>query len=64
MTTKLIGTLITRDRDESVHRPRYTYDVTHMINIKAPTSDCAHNPKDFGDCLADIDYYFDWYKHV
>jgi len=49
--------------DESTSRPRINWDVIiHSIKIDPLTFDDIFNSEIFSDWIADLDYYFDWYK--
>ena len=37
-------------------------EIVRRIKVDSPTFDGAHDPMIFSDWLADIDYYFNWYK--
>jgi len=37
-------------------------EIVCRIKLDSPTFDGVHNPKVFCDWLADLGYYFDWYK--
>ena len=37
-------------------------DIIRRIKIDPPTSDGILHPKNFSDWIADLNYYFDWYK--
>jgi len=50
-------------RDKTIHRPRDDdNEFVHRIKVDPPPFDGVHDPKDFSNWLADIDYYFDWYS--
>jgi len=49
-------------RDESIHRPRDDDEIVRMIKIDSHIFNGVYDPKIFSDGLADMDYYFDWYK--
>jgi len=49
--------------DESNSRLRDDDDeIVCRIKIEPPTFDGVYDPKVFSDWLADMNYYFDWYK--
>ena len=39
-------------------------DIIRRIKIDPPTFNCIFNSKIFSDSIADLDYYFDWYRFI
>ena len=53
----------TRGVYESTYRNRDDDDdTTRRIKAEAPTFDNVYDPRNFNDQLADMDYYFNWYR--
>jgi len=52
-----------RRRDESTSKTRINEDdIIRKIKIDPPTFNGILNPKIFSNWMADLDYYFDWYR--
>ena len=52
-----------RRRDESTSRPRINEDdIIRRNKIDPPIFDGILDPKIFSGWIADLDYYFDWYR--
>jgi len=49
-------------RDRSTNRHTDDDDITHRIKVEAPTFNGVHDSRVFSDWLANMDYYFDWYR--
>ena len=50
-------------RDESTSKTRINEDdIISKIKIDPPTFNGILNPKIFSNWMADLDYYFDWYR--
>ena len=51
-------------RNESTSRPKINDDdIIHKIKINPLTFDGIIDPKDFSDWMAELNYYFDWYRY-
>jgi len=51
------------NRENRNYMPRDDNDeIVCRIKVDPSTFDDVHNPKVFSDWLADMDYYFDWYR--